>query len=268
VEKQEHFDIEYEYNKTKYEFYDTIENKLLLKNHKSIIIMDKKLDLGWCQEYMGLKYHMEEAYLEKNLDITDITDNPPYAIFSNTYCDTIDNLDHSKIYDYCFIGSINSSYNNRKWIIEFVKKYFTQNSIFINTDTNTNTNQDWQLLGDYDWSNKGLGFCPKSQINNQSKDVQYRIVKDNLFYFQTMCQSKFILCPAGDSSWSFRFYEILICKSIPIVESINHTYRTMEEANIKYEYILANSIKKITDINYNELIAKNTILFKQYHLLN
>jgi len=54
---------------------------------------------------------------------------------------------------------------------------------------------------------------------NQSKQVQYRVVKENMYYFEKMCQSKFILCPAGDEPWSFRFYETLMCKSIPIVES-------------------------------------------------
>ena len=83
-----------------------------------------------------------------------------------------------------------------------------------------------------------------------------------------MCQSKFILCPAGDSSWSFRFYETLICKSIPIVETKNHTYRTKEESDINYEFILANNIEHIVKIAYDDLILKNTTLFKQFHLLN
>jgi len=213
---------------------------------------------------MRLKYHMEEAYLENNWDITNTTNNPPYAIFSKKYYEEINNLDHDKKYNYCFIGSINSCYEKRKWVIDFAKKYFTVNSIFINTDNNP----DWKLLGEYDYSNKGLGFCPKNHIDSQSKSSQYRTVKDNLFYFQTMCQSKFTLCPAGDSPWSFRFYETLICKSIPIVENKNHTYRTKEESDINYEFILANNIKHIVNIAYDDLIVKNTTLFKQFHLLN
>ena len=27
-------------------------------------INKSELDLGWCQGYMGLKYHMEDAYME------------------------------------------------------------------------------------------------------------------------------------------------------------------------------------------------------------
>jgi hypothetical protein len=226
--------------------------------------MYNNLDLGWCQGYMGLQYHMEDALIEKNLDPSLASCRPPIAIFSKKYYNEINELNHEKKYDFCFIGSINSGVNNRKWIIEFAKKYFTHNSVFINTDNNP----EWILLGSYDYSNKNLGFCPKEQKNNHSRDVQYRKIKDNIFYFETMCQSKYILCPAGDTSWSFRFYETLMCNSIPIVETWHHTYRTKEESNIKYKYILSSNYEEETkNINYDNYIKENDIIFKKYHML-
>jgi hypothetical protein len=111
-----------------------------------------------------------------------------------------------------------------------------------------------------------IGFNPKIMPNNQSKKVQYRVIKENIEYFEKMCQSKFVLCPAGDAPWSFRFYEVLMCKSIPIVKSWHHTYRTKEEANIKYKYILYKNIEK--EIEYGEYVDGNTEIFKKYHLLN
>ena len=135
--------------------------------------MDDELVLGWCQGYMGLKYHMEEAYIEKNLNPKNASHCPPIALFSKQYYNEINKLNHDKIYDFCFIGSINSNYKARKWVIDFAKKYFTNNSIFINTDNNT----QWKLLGTFDYSNKILGFNPKDQPDNQSKKVQYRVVK-------------------------------------------------------------------------------------------
>ena len=124
------------------------------------------------------------------------------------------------------------------------------------------------MLGSFDYSKLNLGFCPRSQPDLQSKEVQYRIVKDNIEYFEKMCQSNFVLCPAGDSSWSFRFYEVLMCKSIPIVESFHHTYRTCEEATLNYKYILYQDIENVkNDINYDDYINENTKIFKKYHLL-
>jgi len=223
--------------------------------------MSGELDLG-VQWYMGLKYHFEEALVENNLNPIKATSCPARAVFSRRYYNQINQLNHNKIHDYCFIGSINSCPSRRKWVIDFAKQYFTANSIFVNTDNNPN----WESLGSFDYSNKNLGFCPKNAHNNQSKNVQYRVVKENIFYFEKMCQSKFILCPGGDAPWSFRFYETLMCKSIPIVESWHHTYRTKEEANIKYKYVLYNEIEK--KIPYNYYVNENTIIFNVYHLLN
>jgi hypothetical protein len=228
--------------------------------------MNNILDLGWCQGYMALQYHMEEALIEKNLNPKNATANPPIALFSKKYYDEINELDHNKIYDFCFIGSINSDYDARQWIIEFAKNYFTSNSIFINTDKDPN----WLLLGEFDHSNKNIGFCPKNNKDNQSKKVQYRIVKDNIGYFEKICQSKFVLCPAGDAPWSFRFYEVLMCKSVPIVKSWHHTYRTKEEANIPYKYVLYKCViygNIENDIVYDDYVNENVTLFERYHLL-
>jgi hypothetical protein len=225
---------------------------------------NSNLDLGWCQGYMALQYHMEEAIIEKKLQNISASWCPSFAIFSRKYYNDINELNHKKKYDYCFIGSINSSCERRQWVIDFAKKNFTNNSLFINTDNNPK----WELLGSFDYSKLNLGFCPKLQPDNQSKKTQYRIVNDNIEYFEKMCQSKFVLCPAGDAPWSFRFYEVLMCKSIPIVESWHHTYRTEEEANINYKYILYQYIENLrNDINYDDYVNENTQLFEKYHLL-
>lgn len=41
--------------------------------------MAKTLNLGWCQEYMGLKYHMEDALAENKLNVKYASANPPYC---------------------------------------------------------------------------------------------------------------------------------------------------------------------------------------------
>ena len=108
-------------------------------------------------------------------------------------------------------------------------------------------------------------YSPKEHINYQSKDAQYRTVNNNLYYFESMRQSKFCLCPAGDAPWSFRFYETLMCESIPIVESHDHTYRTIEESDIEYKYYLYNDNK--CHIYSSDIINYNTNIFINNHLL-
>lgn len=224
--------------------------------------MEETLDLGWGQFYMGLAYHLVDAYGETNINTNEITCCPPYAIFSKRYYNEINKLNHEKIYDYCFIGSINSNYEARKWVIEFAKKYFTTKSIFVNTDEE----ESWVSLGEFDFTNNFSCYNPKKQEDNQSAKVQYRVVNENKEYFETMCKSKFVLCPAGDSSWSFRFYEVLMCKSLPIVFSWHHTYRTKEESQIGYKFILYDNLNM--EYSYEDYLKENIFLFEKYHLLN
>jgi len=224
--------------------YDKIKNKYA-----------KLLDLGWCKGYMALQYHYEEAIYEKNK----IGPAPKIAKFSHKYYNEIQKIKNDKIYDFCWIGSIESSKEHRLWIIDFAKKHFTKNSIFINTDFP----DDWEKLGDFDLTLLKVGYNPKLQNDNQSKEVQYRKVEHNLYYFTIMRQSKFTLCPRGDAPWSFRFYEILMCETIPIVNSIHDTYRTVEESLIDYKYLLQTSDKFDYD---KSLIKHNTKIFNKYHL--
>lgn len=211
--------------------------------------------------YMALKYHMEDALKENNITYIAPSSCPSIALFSRKYYNEINNLDNNKTYDFCFIGSINSSINNRLWVIDFAKKYFTENSLFVNTDNDPN----WKLLGSYDKSLLNLGFCPKNNSDNQSKNVQYRIIEENKFYFSSMRKSKFVLCPAGDSPWSFRFYETLMCGSIPIVECYKHTFRTELESRIKYYYMLKDKV--LYNIPYEYYVNENTKTFKRYHMI-
>jgi hypothetical protein len=37
-------------------------------------------------------------------------------------------------------------------------------------------------------------------------------------YYKEMCGSKFVLSPTGDCPWSYRFFESILCFSIPILE--------------------------------------------------
>jgi hypothetical protein len=39
-----------------------------------------------------------------------------------------------------------------------------------------------------------------------------------------MARSKFTLCPNGDFTWTYRFFEAIIFKSIPIIEDYTYHY--------------------------------------------
>jgi hypothetical protein len=208
---------------------------------------------------MALKYHAEEAFAEIGMNIECIP-WPSFALFSKSYYKELRNLDKTKVHDYCFIGSIKSSIENRQWVLDFVKTNFTESSVFLNTDDPEN----WESLGPFDYTGKVYGFCPKHE-KNATKDtiLQYRTLDENRFYFESMAKSKFCLCPAGDNKWSWRFYEVLMCESIPIVKSRHHIYRTISEGKVNYLYYLFNK----PHVYDKKIIDHNLYIFEYFHLL-
>tara|TARA_B100000902_G_C27030937_1_gene774465 strand:+ start:44 stop:802 length:759 start_codon:yes stop_codon:yes gene_type:complete len=207
----------------------------------------------------------KEAYFELGIPIKSIDHS--YAIYPKRFYKSI-NLNMDKKYDFIFIGAFSFTagqergYNNRKWIIDFAKKRFTDNSLFINTTKNRNLHLDykWSKLGTYD---KTL----ETDQNDIMIPKHMPLNKRNFFdkkYFDNLSQSKFGLCPGGDGVWSMRFYECLMCKCIPIVNTVEETYRSEEESKLDYKYYLSSD----NDFVYREdWVKHNYNIFLQYHTL-
>lgn len=43
-------------------------------------------------------------------------------------------------------------------------------------------------------------------------------------YFDKMAQAKFALCPNGDFTWTYRFFEAILCGAIPIIQHYCELY--------------------------------------------
>lgn len=75
-------------------------------------------------------------------------------------------------------------------------------------------------------------------------------------YYKTICKSKFTLTPTGDCPWSYRFFEAILCLSIPILDD------NTDDIFCKDYHFFYNSEKHIYDKekaieNYNKMIKKN-----------
>ena len=71
---------------------------------------------------------------------------------------------------------------------------------------------------------KFLELFPNATIihSERGRDIKTK-VKD-VEYFNEMSKSKFTLCPNGDFVWTYRFFESIIFKSIPIIEEFCDIY--------------------------------------------
>ena len=198
-----------------------------------------------------------EAYEELSIIVSKKDIDHSYVIFPKRFYKNI-NLNLTKKYDLTFIGGFltdSETQNNRKWIIPFIKNNFNSNSYLQFTDKNTKL--EYKTMGNYDHTLTEDGFVPK----------ETPVPKRNYFdkkYFDNLSQSKFCLCPAGDRMFSMRFYECLMCKCIPIVNSVEETYRTEAESKLDYKYYSTSD----DDFVYRkEWVEHNYNIFLKYHTL-
>jgi hypothetical protein len=201
-----------------------------------------------------LKERFIKALSEKNITNVKIENIPQtYAIFPRSFYNNI--KDETKTIDFNFHGSIGQNkYQaiNRAWVFDFISKYFTKDSFFVNTILKENHIP----IGIFDHSDK---FGSLTWITTKVRAIY------DPNYFSTLRKSKFCLCPAGDYPWSIRFYEALMCKAIPIVKYSWETWRSLEESKLDYKFYFADDKEFI----YNEDWAEhNYALFMKYHTLD
>ncbi|WP_041273036.1 exostosin domain-containing protein [Desulforapulum autotrophicum] len=210
---------------------------------------------------LSMWYH--EAKREKNYFrhfLSCLLKNPicqDFALYPKRFYKAIEQFDHNKTIDFCFIGGFKTdekTQKNRSWILDFIKFNFNESSYLQFTDKITKKN--YQNMGSFDYTLRNVGFVPKEhpvKIRNSFDDN----------YFRKMAASKFTLCPAGDNFWSMRFYEALMCKSIPIVKERNETFRSKAESELDYKFYFSNE-----QFVFNEnWVEHNYKLFLKYHTL-
>jgi hypothetical protein len=196
---------------------------------------------------LELKYI--EAYREIDIKVDEIDDR--YAIFPHSLYEKIQQINVPKSIDYCFIGQRNANniqFHSRRWVEDFVIQHFNPQSYL----QFNGAILEYKRKGDFDYTNIVHGVIARY-------DTSY---DDN--YFRIMKQSKFCLCPAGDESWSMRFYEAIMCKCIPIIKHDWETYRTQSEAILDYKFYYADNFEFVY---HEDWVHHNYDIFLTYHTL-
>ena len=93
-------------------------------------------------------------------------------------------------------------------------------------------------------SNRGRVFPGKSWDDN---------------YYNFLLSSKFILCPSGVYTWTYRFFESILCGAIPVVENHSPSYKGFKYYTMGDE--LSNLLwsKEIADYNFKLCIERITL---------
>ncbi len=86
----------------------------------------------------------------------------------------------------------------------------------------------------------------KLAINNSGKGRKFPDKAWDEQYYLSMANSKFVLCPQGNSVWTYRFFEAILCGAIPVVEKSceaynGFTYFSFDDAikNMQWDHRIA-----------------------------
>ena len=200
----------------------------------------------------------EQAYEEEGLVCPPVDERqgPVKLLHPRSFVEAVEELPAQKVHDYCFMGTLYrpETFEHRRWILEFARERFTDRSYLQLSEAPS----EHTSLGSFDHTGELEGvFVPKEAPWGKER------AWFNPAYFAALCRSEFALCPAGDRPWSMRFFEAVMCRSIPVVSDLRHVGRNDAERSIGYHVLLADE-EHVWD---PELAEENHQLFLQHQTL-
>ena len=121
----------------------------------------------------------------------------------------IENIDTDHLKGVNYINNIKIPLTFPLYLVNYIDKQNKIKTLDYNFIGKITNNRDW--INKY---NKGNSLIKKS-LNGRKKNLGYNIDEK---YYKILCKSKFTLTPVGDCNWSYRFFEAILCLSIPILE--------------------------------------------------
>ena len=202
-----------------------------------------------------------QAYHEEGIQCPLIDERvaPVRLLYPRSYVEKVAGLDHRKIHDYCFIGGLYrpETFPHRRWILDYVRQRFSDSSYFLLTDGKG----QHVCLGLFDHSHTEDDIFVPKEVHPAERGFFHE------HFFRVMSASKFTLCPAGDAPWSMRFFEAIMCRSIPVVSDLSHVGRNDFERSIGYRVYLADEVhtysEEIVEHNFDLFIRHQTLLAGQ-----
>jgi hypothetical protein len=200
----------------------------------------------------------KQAYAEEGLRWRNSDERvaPTSLLYPRSWVDGVNQMPGDKKYDYSFIGTLYrpETYPQRYWILDFAKRRFTDRSYFLLSEDSP----EHELLGSFDRTGEDFDtFVPKN-VPWVERDYF------NAAFYRILRASEFALCPEGDAPWSMRFFEAILCRSIPIVSSLRHTGRNKVERSIGYKVFFPDDDhvydRDIAEHNYRLFIEHQTLI--------
>jgi hypothetical protein len=218
------------------------------------IVPEIVLDLGGPRSALLIR----QAFEEEGRPCPSIDERvaPSVLLFPRSFVETVEHMPSLKTHDYSFVGGLfrPDTFPERAWILDFAERRFSDRSYLLLTDAEP----EYTPIGPFDRTNTEPDvFVPR---NVPPQDRAY--FHDH--YFRVLRASQFALCPAGDAPWSMRFFEAILCRSIPIVSDAAHTGRNDLERALGYHYYLREDDhvydERIVEENFRTFVHEQTLM--------
>jgi len=199
----------------------------------------------------------KQAYAEEGLRWRNSDERvaPTTLLYPRSWIDSVNEMPDEKKFDYSFIGTLYrpETYPQRAWILDFAKRRFTDRSYFLLSEDS----DEHERLGSFDRTGTDSDvFVPKNVPWVERAHF-------NAAFYRVLRATEFALCPEGDAPWSMRFFEAIMCRSIPIVSHRRHTGRNQVELAIGYHVYFPDD----DHVYDEELVEENFRLFIEHQTL-
>jgi Exostosin family len=200
---------------------------------------------------------MRQAYAEEGLECPTVDERvtPTKLLFPRSYVERVEAMPATKVHDYTFLGTLYrpETYEFRKWILDFARERFTDRSYLL-----LSQDEGHERLGSFDHTgDRSKVFVPK-EVPRKDR------ARFNSAYFEVLRRTEFSLCPAGDQPWSMRFFEAVMCRSIPVVSDAMHSGRNDVERAIGYHFALRDEEhtyrEDLAEENFQRFLQHQTLM--------
>lgn len=201
----------------------------------------------------------EQAYEEEGIECPaiDEREQPVALMHPRSFVDAVNAMSDDRTIDYSFMGTLYrpETFPHRAWILDFARERFTDRSYLHLSESPP----EHERLGSFDHTGEPEGvFIPKEEPWGKER------AWFNPHFFAVLRRSQFTLCPAGDRPWSMRFFEAVMCRSIPIVSDLRHIGRNDVERSLGYRALLREDAHEydpdLAEENYQIFLRHQTLM--------
>lgn len=220
-------------------------------------ILKDKFGVSFSSNHIGAIDITNRCGISHNNPLTSVGNLSRPLIFPSTitkYCRSI--WANHRQFTYSFQGLVT---NKREIVIgDWLRRNISQHCQLPNANSRFNRVRKRIL------SQIGIDYTIKKKMGDfllwsSDRGRKFPIKAWDEEYFRVLSNSQYVLCPSGDYTWSYRFFESILCGAIPIVEKNCGVYEGFKFFFFENDARTLNWSLEDAEYNYELCVEKLTV---------